>query len=415
VQVGIIGSGIAGYSTAQAIRQTGGKVTCTLFSEENVPTYSACVLAEYIAGDIPREHVFLKRSNHDTFTDSELLLGKSVIDLDLHNRCLYLDSGKAMRFDRLIMATGARPVLPKLPGVEKTGVYCLKTLSDADGIIQAQGKGAVIVGSGPIGLEVAAALQKKGWETHVIEIVDRILPRLFSEVQSDLLRTLLEEHGVRVWTGEQVLEITGEQSVEAVVTDKRTLPCQLVVLVVGMRPETTLAERSGIRLGITGGIQVDERMRTSHEDVFACGDCVESIDRLTGKPALNMLWGNAKLQGMVAGLNSVGREKKYPGALNITTVTLYDTMATSVGKVTLCDETYHEIVRQHGMRYTIRLVVKDGLIKGIQAVGPKVDMSIFLHMMLGGERLTILTESRDPWSILKQKPWLVRLPSYFRE
>ena len=156
-------------------------------------------------------------------------------------------------------------------------------------------------------------------------------------------------------------------------------------------------------------------MRTSHPDVFACGDCAETVDRLTGRAGLNMLWANAKTQGATAGQNCLGLGRRYPGALNLTTLKLLDTVAASVGEIALADESCQEILSRHGDRCTVRLVTRDGLIRGIQAVGPHLDMSVFLNMLLNGERLHSLRESGDKRVLIGRKPWLVRLPARLRE
>jgi len=411
----ILGGGIAGYSAAQAIKSAGQDVQVTVITEEPEPTYSACVFAEYIAGEIPRERVFIQGQDQVALEPSEWMLGQKITGIDPEQRNLRLESGKTLDFDRLILATGSRAVVPKLPGVHKKGVYCLKTLADANAILEAQGKSAVVVGSGPVGLEVAVALRKRGWDVSVIELLANVLPRLFAPIHSQMIQTLLEGWGLRVFVGERLLEIEGGERAEAVVTDKRTLACQLVLLGIGMQPEAGLAASAGLHAGATGGVAVDAYMRTDNENIFACGDCVESVDRLSGVPGLNMLWGNAKMQGTIAGLNSLGLGKKYPGALNLTTLKLHDTVAASVGEVQTPDASYQESIRGHGEKSSIRLVVREGIVKGIQTVGPQVDMSVFLNMLLCGEKLHILRDAKNKRSLLEQKPWLVRLPAYLRE
>jgi NADH oxidase (H2O2-forming) len=411
----ILGSGIAGYSAAQAIKRTGRDVRVKVITEEPEPTYSACVFAEYLAGEIPKERVFIQGQDQIPLAPSEWNLGRRITGIDLEQKSLRTEDGRAMPFDRLILATGSRAVVPDLPGVRKEGVHCLKTLADAVAVLRAPGKSAVIVGSGPVGLEVAVALRKRGWGVWVVELMDSVLPRLFSPTHSQKIRSFLEGQGVRVLAGERVIGIEGEGRVEAVVTDKRTLSCEFVLLGIGMQPDVELASRAELRVGSSGGIVTDAYMRTSHEDVFACGDCAESIDRLSGKPGLNMLWGNAKMQGAVAGLNSLGEQKKYPGDLNLTTLKLYDRVAASVGEVLIPDASYQEIMKEQGENSSIRLVVKEGIIKGIQTFGPRVDMSVFLNMLLCGEKLHILRDSRNKRLLLEQKPWLARLPTYLRE
>jgi len=411
----ILGSGIAGYSAAQTILRLAGEVDLTMISEEPDPTYSACVLAEYIAGEIPRERVFIKERGPGWEGTWTRIPGQRAVRIDLVSKELFLEKGGPFPFHKLILATGSRGFVPNIPGIGKKGIFCLKTLADADRIVQAVGREAVVVGSGPVGLEAAVALRKRGWKVTVIELLDRLLPRLFAPIHAQMIQMFLEQEGVRVLVGEGVQEIQGGACAEAVVTNKRTLPCQLVLMGIGMRPEVCLAEDAGVRIGTTGGISVDASMRTSHEDVFACGDCAETFDRLNGRPGLGMLWGSAKLQGAVAGMNCLGLERRYPGDLNITTMKLQDIVATSVGEVALLDASSHEIVKHQGRRFSVRLVVHDGLIKGIQAVGPQVDISIFLNMLLSGERLHSLRDSRDKRLLLGQKPWLVRLPAYLRD
>ncbi len=411
----ILGSGIAGYSAARAVQKAGGEVRVTMISEEPDPTYSACVFAEYISGEIPRERVFIKDREKAGPPPWDWIPDRKVERIALEPRTLVLDQGEPLPFDKLVLATGSRPLVPELPGFRKQGVYGLKTLADADRVLEARGTEAVVVGSGPVGLELAVALRKRGWNVTVVELLDRLLPRLFPPLHASMIQTLLEKQGIRIRLGERVTAVEGKESVQAVVTDRQTLPCQLVLLSIGMRPETGLAKRAGIRLGAQEGILVDPFMRTNHEDVFACGDCAETLDRLSGKIGLSMLWGNAKTQGAVAGMNSLGRKQRYPGSWNLTTLKLYDTLAVSVGEVTPAETSFQEIVKHEGQRYVVRLVAQEGLLKGVQAVGPRVDISVFWNMMLRGESLHGLRESRDKRVMLGQKPWLVRLPAYLRE
>ncbi len=156
----ILGGGIAGYSAAQAIKRTDHHAQVTVITEEPDPTYSACVFAEYIAGEIPRERVFIQGQDQIALAPSEWMLDQKITEIDPEQKSLLTESGQPLMFDRLILATGSRAVVPRLPGVHKEGVTCLKTLGDANTILQASGKSAVVVGSGPVGLELAVALRQ---------------------------------------------------------------------------------------------------------------------------------------------------------------------------------------------------------------------------------------------------------------
>lgn len=207
----------------------------------------------------------------------------------------------------------------------------LKTFDDAEQLKQAAGKAAVVVGSGPVGIEAAVALRRRGWSVAIVELMDRILPRLFDGPLTERLGGYLQAAGIDLFTREKVEAIIGDGQVQGVQTDRRRLPADVVVLVIGMRPEIGLAQSGGLATGIGGGILVDASMETSQAGVWACGDCVVSQDMTTGREGLFMLWNNARLQGKVAGANAAGACRHYPGSLNVTTVNFFRQAAASVG------------------------------------------------------------------------------------
>ena len=137
----------------------------------------------------------------------------------------------------------------------------------------------------------------------------------FDKPTSDRVTAALHRHGIQVYAGEGVQQVEGDTRVRAVRTAKRTIPCDLVLWGVGMRPQNTLAQQAGIALGELGGIRVDGRMQTSLPDIYACGDCVETTDRLTGKPAMNMFWEPAARSGQVAGTNAAGGQAEFNGSV----------------------------------------------------------------------------------------------------
>ena len=193
------------------------------------------------------------------------------MDWSAEEQLLHFDDGK-LRYDRLVIATGSRPFVPDLPGFGKQGVVALKNLQDAEMLRAAQGSAAVMVGTGPVGIEAAIALRRRGWTVSLVELLDRVLPRLFDAPLAAALKKRLEDHGIDVFLGERVLEITGKTHAEGVKTDRRTLAADAVVLVIGMRPELSLVKKDEVALGSSGGIQVDRQMKTSRERVWACGD-----------------------------------------------------------------------------------------------------------------------------------------------
>ncbi|HSH69733.1 MAG TPA: FAD-dependent oxidoreductase, partial [Deferrisomatales bacterium] len=260
-----------------------------------------------------------------------------------------------------------------------------KTLEDAEKIRRTQGSSAVVVGSGPVGIEAALALRELGWNVTIVELMARVLPRVFDQPLATLCVEHLEKAGVQVLIGEKVLEILGDTQVTGVRTDRRTLDAELAVMVVGMRPEVSLAKAAGLEIGPLGGIVVDDAMATSAADVWACGDCVETVDRLTGKRGPYMLWNNARLQGRVAGSNAAGGDSRYGGSLNITTVGFTGQSGASVGYLAAdLPEGETKMVHRTGHDGAMTLVLRDGRLVGAQVMGRTERIGALMALILSG-------------------------------
>jgi NADH oxidase (H2O2-forming) len=404
--IAVLGNGIAGYEAARAARKIDPEPRVVLLTKEPYPLYSACVLTDYIAGEIPKQKVFLRTTESYTQKGIELLLSTPVLDLDPQQRILHLEDGE-LSYDRLILATGSRPVIPPITGIEKEGVLTLKTFQDADFMHTAKGQAAVVVGSGPVGIEAAVAFCRRGWSVSIIEIMDRILPRLFDTPFTQALTNRLEAKGIQLLLKEKVAEILGEKRVESVRTDKRVIPADIVVLVTGMIPETALAKQGGLAIGSSGGIQVDKYMCTSSDGIWACGDCTESEDLVTGTKGLHMRWNNARLQGRVAGANAAGAVKRYPGSLNITTVNLFHEAAASVGRLAfeLSPQELRVLHRKRSWGEAF-LVLRNNHLVGVQVLGRTERVGSLVGIILRGSDLRkILMKGhlppagRDVWAL----------------
>lgn len=382
----IIGNGVAGNTASLTVRKFNRSANITIISEEVHPEYSACVLPEYIAGKLERKSVHLKTFEDYLRENIDCLPGQKVHEIDVRNKRVFVGSG-SIPYDKLILATGAKPIIPKIEGLDKKGVFFLKSLADADEIASWSGKTAVVVGSGPIGTEVGIALKEKGYEVTLVEFLDWILPRVFDKKPALILQKIIEEHQIRVLTGERVTEILGNGKVMGVATDKREMKCDTVILAIGMKPDVNLAQNAGLRLG-KFGIWVNRHMMTSVEDIYACGDCVETIDLITKRPALSLLWHNAKEQGMIAGYNCVGIRRQYPGAEDITGLDVFGVHAASIGKTSAASE-YSNIQVIEGARdgrYCC-LIFGDNILVGAQSISKDSGMGILLGMIRRGETI----------------------------
>lgn len=253
-----------------------------------------------------------------------------------------LESGERtlLPYDRLVLATGADAVVPPLAGVDLTNVFRLNHPYDAEGIRSAVSDGcdkAVIVGAGLIGMEVAEALVARGLQVTIVEMMDTVVPALLDEDMAFHLEQHLRSKGVGVCTGARVERLEGDDAgkVSSVFTSKGELEAHLVLLAIGVRPNVKLARDAGLAIGETGAIRVDEHMRTSDASIYAGGDCVESVNRLTGKPCYMPLGSTANKHGRIIGDNVCGGDSRFPGVLGTAIFKAFDF---TVGRVGLSEK-----------------------------------------------------------------------------
>jgi NAD(P)H-nitrite reductase large subunit len=377
----IIGNGIAGNSAAAAIRKIDKNSEITIISEEAETVYSACALPYYISGEVQREKVYLNDLREWSEKNVRLMLGKRVTEFDVWKKLVYLDS-QILPYDKLIIATGGRVALPPIRGLQKEGVHTLKSLAGADKIANSPAKSAAIIGSGFIGVELAIALRMKGLRVYLVEMLDRILPRTFDEKPARHLLNIIRKNGIEVFINEKVTRITGGDKVKGIATDKRELQCEMVILNTGMVPNVELARNAGLRIGELGGIVTDSRMKTSAEDVYTCGDCVESRNAISGCITLSLLWPNAKQQGVVAGRNCIDNRMEYTGSIDITGLCVFGTHAVSVGCTAGGSGSNNVKILEYscGENYQRWLVENNRLI-GAQSIGKTEDIGILMGVM----------------------------------
>ncbi|MBS3783685.1 MAG: NAD(P)/FAD-dependent oxidoreductase, partial [Anaerolineae bacterium] len=273
----IIGGGVAGVTAA---RQLAGRVSddddIHILSAESYPYYPRPLLWRFIAGAMEQEQLYFQPLSWYEKKGIQFHLDTDVTALDGEAHRLTLGDGSEISYDRLLLATGARPFLPPVEGTDRRGVFTLRTLDDAKRIKAHAEKlpQAVVIGGGLLGLETARAIREAGPRVRVIEIADHLLPRQLDAEGARVLRTLLEEQGLEITTGSIVEAVLGDHSVEGVRTKEgRSIEAQLVLFSTGIRCRAALAREAGLE--VNRGAIVDEQMRTSVGDVFAAGDIAE--------------------------------------------------------------------------------------------------------------------------------------------
>ncbi|WP_321529818.1 FAD-dependent oxidoreductase [uncultured Desulfuromonas sp.] len=335
----IIGGVAAGMKTACRLRRLDANAEITVIDRTKNISYGACPLPYYIEGlyedlmevrktpvGVLRDEAFFANvKGFTTLTRNEA----TAIDRDAKTvtiRSLDDDCVQTLNYDTLVMATGNTPIVPPVPGHDLDGVLPLKTMEHAQQLdtLADTAKNAVVVGGGLIGLEVAEALTKRGINVTLLEMKDQVMATALDFSSAAIVHRELRKNGVNLRLAEPLLRIEGQNRVEKVITDQGEYPADMVIMAIGVRPVTNLAKDAGIELGATGAIAVDDQMRTNDPAIFAVGDCVESIDQLTGKPVYVPLGSTANKHGRVAANVIAGQADRFPGILGSLVVKVFD-------------------------------------------------------------------------------------------
>ena len=304
----IVGGGAAGFAAAEMLRRAGYQRSLIMLSSDAALPYDRPNLSkDYLAGTIPFDYVPLRDDSFYEENGIEIQLGKNVSELDLRAHEVLLSDGERVAYDRLLLATGAEPLRLTIPGAEQPHVHTLRSLADSDAIIEAAktAKRAIVVGASFIGLEVAASLRTRKLEVHVVAPDKRPMERILGPEMGDFIRALHEEHGVIFH-----LETKPEAIDEVVhLENGHTIEADLVVVGIGVRPRTGLADNAG--LTVDRGVAVDQYLETSAAGVYAAGDIARWPDPYSGEKLRIEHWVVAERQGQAAALNMLGRREAF--------------------------------------------------------------------------------------------------------
>jgi 3-phenylpropionate/trans-cinnamate dioxygenase ferredoxin reductase subunit len=308
----IVGAGLAGAKAAQTLRDEGFEGRIVLLGAEDERPYERPPLSkDYLRGEAERATVFVHDEDFYDAREIELRVSTTVQSLDASAHEVVLAGGERLHYDRLLLATGARPRRLQLPGAELDGIHELRTLADAESLRERLVPGArlAVVGAGWIGAEVAASARAQGVEVDLVEPLAP-LERVLGPVIGGVYRDLHEAHGVRLHLGRTVAGFDGDDRVSAVrTTAGEAIECDLVLVGVGVSPRSEIAERAGIH--VANGIVVDEFLRTTSPDVYAAGDVANAHHPLFGRSIRVEHWASALNQGPAAARNMLGLQVPY--------------------------------------------------------------------------------------------------------
>jgi len=318
----IIGGVAAGTSAAAQAKRVDPSSEIKIIQEENVVSYGSCGIPYVIEGVVEKFENLIIRSAEEFEEKSniKIILNTKATKIDPHKKIVHVKNiitkdEVSFNYDKLIIATGARAIKPPIKGIDGQGVYLLRTYSDGVKLKEntENKKSCILIGAGLVGLEMAEAFRKKGLEVTIIEMTDRILPKMLNMKFAKILNQHLSENGISLRMGEKVQEIIDSDRGKIVKTDKGSISGDFVLVGVGVRPNSEIANDAGIKLGTAGAIKVDGHMQTNLKDIFAAGDCATAKNYITGKENYLPLGTTANKQGRVAGRNAAGENHMFRG------------------------------------------------------------------------------------------------------
>jgi NAD(P)H-nitrite reductase large subunit len=330
----IVGNGAAGLAAAEAIRGSDPSAAITLLSLEPYGFYSRPGLAYLLAGLIPERALF-SRPDEDYRALGLQRLRARAVHIDAGGHRLQLQDGRWLPYDALLLATGARAVLPPIPGIELYGVVTLDTLDDARLILKLarRCRRAVVVGGGITALELAEGLVAHGVETHYLLRKDRYWAGVLDPDESQLVESRLESGGVRIRRQSEIARVLGKRGevVGVELTSGEKLACGMLGVAIGIAPRLELARTAGV--AIERGILTDEYMATSVPDIYAAGDVAQAFDRASGRHVLDSLWWVAIEQGRAAGENMAGARRPYEKGIPFNVTRIGGLTTTLIGAI----------------------------------------------------------------------------------
>ncbi len=383
----IIGGSAAAVGAVEAIREIDTSGTIAVVSNESLLAYSRPMIGEYLAGEVSSDKMMYRTPEFWNLEKVETLSVKAL-KVNLDGKSVQLDGNEEIGYEKLLIATGSRPALPKIDGIDKEGVFGFNTLADAAALrsqIQ-KAKKATIIGGGLIGVCAAEALAKLGLQVTVVELREHILSLLLDNSASEIVEAAIRKKDVTIITGHSVQQIRGRDDsgnkADAIILDNgEIISCDVVVIAIGVSPCNELVQ--GTKIETNRGIKIDRFMRTSVPDVYACGDVAEIYDFILSENRVLPQWPTAYSSGKIAGYNMAGISTQYPGGTVMSAMKYFDVPVVAIGTTNPKDGNEYQILTSRDPEASSyrKIVLKNGKIKGLILIGDIEKAGIFFHLM----------------------------------
>ena len=390
----IIGNSAAAVGCIEGTRKNNQEADITVISNETHHTYSRPLISYLLYGKTDEQRMKYRPNSFYEENRVTAVLGKSVVRIDKDNKKVELDDGQIVAYDKLLVATGSKPFVPPMKGLDSVEKqFTFMTLNDAKALEAALFPSAnvLVVGAGLIGLKCVEGIRDKVASVTVVDMADRILPSILDAEGSALVQKSIEQKGVKFILSNSVKEFKGNK---AFLTNDDILNFDIVVVAVGVRPNVELVKEIGG--DVNRGIITDERCHTSIPDIYAAGDCTESYDITVNQHRILALLPNAYMQGESAGYDMVGASKPYDKAIPMNAIGFFGYHIITAGSYD--GEAY---VSADGDSYK-KLVVKDGVLKGYILIGDVRRAGIYTKLI----REQVPLDTID-FELIKEKPQLM--------
>jgi NAD(P)H-nitrite reductase large subunit len=381
----IIGNSAAGIAALEAIRKNDKTSKIIVVSDEDYPSYCRCLISYYLAGEVSEDKLIYRPESFYKENNIELLLNKKVIRVSPEKNRVVCEDKSQLSYDALLIATGSSPKIPDITGIKKTGVFKFRTIKDAKDIAGQVPvlKNACVLGGGLIGLKAAYGLKKRNIEVKVIVKSKQVLSQMLDFESAGLIQKRLEENGIELVLGEDVVEVIGNGDIKAVKLESgKVLGSSIVIVGKGVSSNIDLIKDTKIKFN--EGILADKLMQTNIANIYTAGDVCESFDITLGELSTNALWPIAVEQGRIAGANMSGENLSYEGSLGMNAIEFFGLPAVSLGvyKVKQDSGSFEELkVLDTKNNLYKKLILKDNFLIGAILIGDIKNSGVFLRII----------------------------------
>ena len=378
----IIGNSAAAVGCIEGLRKCDKNGSITVISDETHHVYSRPLISYYLAGKVKPDNMVYRKKDFYEKNNVTTMFGTKAVSIDPKAKKVALDHGKSVAYDKLLIATGSSPFVPPTQGLKnQSNVFTFLKYDDALGIeklINPQSR-VVVVGAGLIGLKAAEGLAPVTGSVHVVELAPRVLPMILDEQAASPVQKRLEENGITFHLGITAEMVVGDEKVEKVILkDGTELPCDVLVMGVGVRPNVAEAKAAGVE--VNRGIIVDDAMRTNVTDIYAAGDVTEGVDIITGERKIMALWPNAYAQGRAAAYDMCGSKDDFDGVFPMNAVGFFGLSIITAG-VQGGEGIEVQMKRNEKTGATKRFFVKDDKLVGMILVADVDRAGIYTYLI----------------------------------